>query len=249
MRRLTAVLLMAAAACRTPASRTAAVPDTTDTATAAAADGEMANMAGMRADPHMSMTPTWPLAAGDSARAQAIVDQVRSSLGKYRDVRVAMADGFKEFLPNVKHQKVYHFTSWRHAVTARFSFDPASPTSLLYKEDSGGGMTLVGVMYTESPGASLAELNRRVPLSIAHWHEHVNWCLPPRDQPSRWRDSSGGKPVFGPLGPIATQASCDSAGGRFFPRVFGWMVHVNAFSSDDPGVIWGGEDHDDHMKM
>jgi hypothetical protein len=249
MRRLIAVLVMAVVACRTPASRTAAVPDTTDTTTAAAADGEMANLAGRNADPHLTMTPTWPLAAGDSARAQAIVAQVRSSLAKYQDVRVAVADGFKEFLPNVKHQKVYHFTNWRHAVTARFSFDPASPTSLLYKEDSGGGMTLVGVMYTESPGASLEELNRRVPLSITHWHEHVNWCLPPRDQPSRWRDSTAGKPVFGPLGPIATRAACDSAGGRFFPRVFGWMVHVNAFSGDDPRIIWGGEDHDDHMKM
>ncbi|HEX4632737.1 MAG TPA: hypothetical protein VH163_02830 [Gemmatimonadales bacterium] len=250
MGRTWCLLLMFAAACRTPASRTAAVPDTTDTATAAAADGEMANMAGRSADLHMAMTPAWPLTAGDSARAQAIVDRVRSSLGKYRDVRVALADGFKEFLPNVKHQKVDHFTNWRHAVTARFSFDPASPTSLLYKEDSGGaGMTLVGVMYTESPGASLNELNRRVPLSIAHWHEHVNWCLPPRDRPARWQDSTGGKPVFGPLGPIATQAACDSVGGRFFPRIFGWMVHVNAFASNDPKIIWGGEDHDDHMKM
>jgi hypothetical protein len=110
-------------------------------------------------------------------------------------------------------------------------------------------MTLVGVMYTESPGASLNELNRRVPLSIARWHEHVNWCLPPRDTLSRWRDSAGGKPVFGPLGPIATRAACDSAGGRFLPRVFGWMVHVNAFAGDDPKVIWGVGEHDDHMKM
>lgn len=249
MPRLTAFVLIAAVACRTPANRSAAVPDTTDTRAAAAADGEMANMAGMNADPHMTMTPTWPLAAGDSARAQAIVEQVRSSLAKYRDVRVAVADGFKEFLPNVKHQKVYHFTNWRHALTARFTFDPASPTSLLYKEDSAGGMTLVGVMYTESPGASLEELNRRVPLSITHWHEHVNWCLPPRDRPARWSDSTNGRPVFGPLGPISTRAACDSAGGRFFPRVFGWMVHVNAFSGDDPRVIWSGEDHDDHMKM
>ncbi len=206
-------------------------------------------MAGMRADPHMAMTPTWPLAAGDSARARALVDQIRAGFAKYKDVRVAEADGFKEFLPNVKNQKVYHFTSMRNAITARFSFDPLAPTSLLYKEEAGGGMTLVGVMYTETPRASLEELNARVPLSITHWHEHVNWCLPPRDRPARWRDSTGGKPVFGPLGPIATQAACDSVGGRFFPRVFGWMVHVNAFSGDDPKVIWGGEDHDDHMKM
>jgi hypothetical protein len=150
----------------------------------------------------------------------------------------------------VKHQRVYHFTSWRNAIATRVSFDPASPTSLLYKEDPAGRMTLVGVMYTESPRTSLDELNRRLPLSIAHWHEHVNWCLPPRGQLDRWRDSSNGKPVFGPLGPIATQAGCDSVGGRFLPRVFGWMVHVNAFAGDDPKVIWAVEEPgDDHMKM
>jgi hypothetical protein len=30
-------------------------------------------------------------------------------------------------------------------------------------------------------------------------------------------------------------------GGRFVPLLFGWMVHVMAFSGDDPKVIWGGE--------
>lgn len=249
MRPLTLVLLMAAVACHPPGGHAVATPDTTDATAAGAADREMSTLAGMSADPHMAMTPTWPLAAGDSARARALVDQIRASFAKYKDVRVAEADGFREFLPNVKNQKVYHFTSTRNAITARFSFDPLAPTSLFYKEEAGGGMTLVGVMYTETPRASLEELNARVPLSITHWHQHVNWCLPPRDRPARWRDSTGGKPVFGPLGPIATQAACDSAGGRFFPRVFGWMVHVNAFSGDDPKVIWGGEDHDDHMKM
>jgi hypothetical protein len=31
--------------------------------------------------------------------------------------------------------------------------------------------------------------------------------------------------------------------GRFVPRLFGWMVHVMAFASDDPTVVWGME-HD-----
>jgi hypothetical protein len=53
--------------------------------------------------------------------------------------------------------------------------------------------------------------------------------------------------VFGPRSPIATQAACDAVGGRFFPRLFGWMVHVNAFAGTDPAVVWGGEGHDEHM--
>ncbi|HWZ27053.1 MAG TPA: hypothetical protein VNX15_00730, partial [Gemmatimonadales bacterium] len=70
MRGTLLVALVAFVACRTPAGRTPA-SDSTDTAAAAAADREMGGMGGMEADPHMSMTPTWPLAAGDSARARA----------------------------------------------------------------------------------------------------------------------------------------------------------------------------------
>ena len=83
MRRSLVPVLALVVACRTPAGRLATAPDTTDNAAAAAADGEMNNM-GMAADPHMSMTPTWPLQPGDSARARAIVAAVRASLAKYR---------------------------------------------------------------------------------------------------------------------------------------------------------------------
>jgi len=60
----------------------------------------------------------------------------------------------------------------------------------------------------------------------------------------RWRETRDGKPVFGPRSPIATPEACAAVGGRFFPRIFGWMVHVMAFEDDDPAVIWGGgHDH------
>ena len=83
---------------------------------------------------------------------------------------------------------------------------------------------------------------RRIPLSVARWHEHVNWCLPKWRQADRWREVRG-KPVFGPKSPIATADDCAAVGGRFYPRLFGWMVHVMAFESNDPRVIWGGHDH------
>ena len=85
---------------------------------------------------------------------------------------------------------------------------------------------------------------RRIPLSVARWHEHVNWCVPPRGQGGRWRDTLAGRPVFGPKSPVATPNACAAVGGRFLPRLFGWMVHVMAFAGDDPHVIWGaGHDH------
>ena len=85
-----------------------------------------------------------------------------------------------------------------------------------------------------------------MPLSVARWHEHVNLCLPPLASLERWRDSAGGHPVFGPRSPIATPEACAAAGGRFAPRLFGWMVHVNAFAGDDPAEIWGGHEMHEH---
>ena len=79
---------------------------------------------------------------------------------------------------------------------------------------------------------------------MTRWHEHVNWCLPPRGRLDRWGETRYGKPVFGPKSAIATADACAAVGGRFLPRLFGWMVHVMAFESDDPNVIWGGaHDH------
>ena len=198
---------------------------------------------------HMELTPLRPANPGDSARATALVVELRQAIAKYQDVGVAEADAFRMFAPQVKQQPIYHFTNYWWALANAFRFDPAHPTSLLYRKASDGSFVLVGAMYTAPASASLDELDMRVPLSVARWHRHVNFCIPPRGQRERWRETRDGQPVFGPLG-VATQEACDAVGGRFFPHVFGWMVHVNLFAGDDPKVIWGGESElHDHMPI
>ena len=209
--------------------------DTTSAAVGMAMDRSMAGP--MAANPHMVMSPAWPLAPGDSARAASIVAEVRRTLSRYRDVHQAEADGYRAFLPGVP-QPVYHYTRWQNAFAARRTFDVTRPTSLLYRPDGRGGFDLIGVMYTAPRGTPLEALNRRIPLSIAHWHEHVNWCLPPAGARERWTEQRDGVPVFGPHSPIATKEACDAVGGRFVPHLFGWMVHVQAWAGDDPAVIW-----------
>jgi len=126
-----------------------------------------------------------------------------------------------------------------------FRFEPAKPTSLLYRRRGDGGFELIGAMYADRARASEDDLDRRIPLSVAHWHEHVNWCVPPRGETARWRETRNGAPVFGPKSPIVDATACAAVGGRFLERIFGWMVHVQAFASDDPAVIWsGGHDHE-----
>jgi hypothetical protein len=48
-------------------------------------------------------------------------------------------------------------------------------------------------------------------------------------------------PRFGFAGTISTQAECEAVGGNFHPRIFGWMVHVYPFGSDDLKVAFSTE--------
>jgi hypothetical protein len=191
---------------------------------------------------HMAYTSSRPLTVADSVRAAHVVNELRQAIVKYRDVKVAEADGYKMFAPQMKNQPQYHFTKGWNAIRNQRGFDPARPTSLLYKKNSHGEFELIGAMYTASKGTSEEDLNARVPLSIAHWHRHVNWCIPKRNAKERWYETKDGRPVFGPLG-VATPEECDTAGGRFIPQAFGWMLHATTFVGNDLNSIW----HDDHM--
>jgi hypothetical protein len=168
---------------------------------------------------HMFMTSMRPQQPGDIERANEVVAQLRAGIEKYKDYHVALDDGFKIFLPNIP-QPEYHFTNYRNGFLESFTFDPARPTSLLYKK-TATGYELVGAMYTMPKRASEDQLNARVPLSVAMWHLHTNLCLPPLGQ---LRSADWTK--FGLKGSIATEDACSAAGGRFHPVVFGWMVHV-----------------------
>ena len=192
---------------------------------------------------HMETTPPRAIATADSIRAVGIVAKLRQAIAKYRDVNVAETDGFRMFAPQIRNQRVYHFTRNLWALENQFRFNPEKPTSLLYKKDERGNFVLLGAMYTAPKRFSANDLDKRIPISVAQWHKHVNWCLPPRGADQRWTEMRNGRPVFGPLG-VDSHEACDSAGGRFVKEVFGWMVHANVFASDDPKVIWG----DDHMR-
>jgi hypothetical protein len=186
---------------------------------------------------HMHMTAMRPPTPEDTARATGIIAQLRSGIEKYRDYHVALNEGYKIFLPNVP-QPEYHFTSYYNGFLEAFSFDPARPTSLLYKKTSDG-YELVGAMYTMPKRATEEQLNARVPLSVAMWHLHTNLCMPPQGQ-LRGRDMT----KFGLKGSIATEEACSAAGGRFHPIIFGWMVHVYPYE-DSLGKVFAIDRHMD----
>jgi hypothetical protein len=210
------------------------------------AQGSMKDMPGMDAagvdhsmashhmdmGPHMKMTALREPKPGDAERAQKVLEAARVVMMRYRDYHSALDEGFKIFLPNVP-QPMYHFTNYKYGVEAAFSFNPDHPTSLLY-EKHGDNYTLVGVMYTAPRRFNEDDLDQRIPLSYAQWHEHVNFCKAP---PDRWRESIPPNAKFGFTGSISTKEACDAAGGTFLPLVLNWMVHLYPDEKTD-AEIW-----------
>ena len=191
----------------------------------------MSHMHHHQMGPHMYMTKLRPSNPPDWAKADAIAAELRESIEKYKDYRQALADGFRIFMPNLP-QAEYHFTNYYNGFLESFSFDPARPTSLLYKKTKTG-YDLIGAMYTMPKRVSEEQLNERVPLGVAQWHLHTKLCVPPkgeRGQPDFTR--------FGLQGSIITKEACTEAGGTFYPVIFGWMVHVYPFENSRE-KIWG----------
>lgn len=196
---------------------------------------DMGHMAG-----HMYLTALRPSQPGDQQKADTIVAAAKLAMAPYQDYRKALSDGYEIFLPNVP-QPIYHFTKREYAFQARRHFDPTKPTSLLYKKTTDGGYQLVGVMYTDRMRATEDELNDRIPLSIARWHQHINFCKAPSEEKAAY---FGPDAKFGLRGSITTEQACDAAGGKFYPHIFGWMVHVYPYEADSKN-IWSTQD-DDH---
>jgi hypothetical protein len=237
MRTMPILACMLALSCGPKEEEGVAPGEQHDEHTAVAAENVMAGP--MDADPHLRLTALRAPSAADSARGAEILAVMRRELDRYRDIRVARADGFRQYIPGGA-APIQHYTKIRWAFRSRRELDPARPTSLLYSLDSGGNLVLVGAMFTAPPATGEDELNARLPLSLTRWHQHINWCLPPLRQRERWRETKDGKPVFGPHSPIATAEACSAVGGRFHERLLGWMAHVMAFADENP---WGEHHH------
>jgi hypothetical protein len=193
----------------------------------------MAAMAG-----HMYITPQRPMQPGDMEQAKAVVAKVKASIERYKDYRKALADGYVIANPKLK-QPQYHFMNQANTREADIQFDASKPTALLYRRTPMLEYKLEGVMYTASPEATEDELNQRIPLSIARWHRHVNFCVAPED---RAKEYFGDHPKFGMFGSIHTKEACEAERGTFHPYVFTWMVHVFPYENDFKEVFSVNDD-------
>jgi hypothetical protein len=195
---------------------------------------------------HMRMAERRVATSADSVRAAKIVAESRTALARYTDVGLAEKDGYVKFLPWLEEQDMYHYNHIQNVFATMSVFDATKPSSLLYRKEKGQ-LVLVGAMYTAMPGSTPDQLDARLPLGVAHWHEHVNFCGPRADSVRAAAATANGASVARWLA-ITSREDCTAAGGQFMPRLFGWMAHVYMFGGDDPLTIWGGE-HNDHMRL
>jgi hypothetical protein len=191
---------------------------------------------------HMCITPLRPKQPGDEQKAKALIAQVKTTIEKYKDYKKALADGYVIANPKLD-QPQYHFNNEANVRLADTQFDPTKPSSLLYRRTPTQLYKLEGVMFTARPDATEDELNQRIPLSIARWHEHTNFCAAPADKVKEYH---GDNPKFGMFGSIHTKEACQAEGGTFFPIMFSWMIHVFPYE-DTMKDIFSMNDDEAHV--
>lgn len=187
---------------------------------------------------HMCVTPLRPLHPGDGERAKVIVAEVKVAIEKYKNYKHAIADGYIQMNPKVD-QPQFHFNNEANMRLAENTFDPTRPSSLLYRRTSTQRFKLEGVMFTAPAGATNDELDQRVPLSVARWHLHTNFCAAPATKTAEYL---GAHPKFGMFGSVHTEEACKAEGGIFYPVIFNWMIHVFPYEDDFKNVFSMNDD-------
>jgi hypothetical protein len=173
---------------------------------------------------HMRFTELRPATEADSARALALVRSLRQAIAPYADLDSARAAGYRirpKVAAMLPRKAIVHMGNPRLQAGGDGAFDPAHPRALLYRHDAAGTLRLAGAMYVAPEGATLDELDARVPLGLAHWHQHVNVCVP------RSRDAQ-----IRALRRAETPEDCARAGGRF-RAASRYMVHVMIDGGDN----------------
>jgi len=169
-----------------------------------------------------------PVTFAELQSTAAQLNKARQATEKYRDVRVAEADGYRAIGPDVPGMGIHYVrvagSSQERVVSHSSGFDVERPDILLYEKDgsSRSGYSLVGVSYLfdAEPDTDGQPKNPPFPKSLASWHRHSDLCVFP--------DRS----VKGQL----NAEQCTAQGGRF-TDLTQWMVHAWIWKDSPKGVF------------
>jgi hypothetical protein len=94
-----------------------------------------------------------------------------------------------------------------------------------------------GVTEADVMNGNVAARMRPDISSASHEPDEFGRSTGPRDA-IRMRVGYLADPRFGFTGTISNQADCEAADGNFHKQIFGWMIHVYPFASDDIKVAF-----------
>lgn len=184
-------------------------------------------LAGQTAEPamahmHMSFSPERAGTAADTARAVALLEELRRAVAPYQTLDAARAAGYVPLRSpeSVKNGKLLHAGRRPRRPREGGQFDPAKPQALLFRRETDGTMHLAGAMFVAPPSATLDDLDAMVPLGVARWHQHMNICV------------SAGRSFLRRLAHATTEEACSRLGGHFRAESR-YMVHVITDAGND----------------
>ena len=154
----------------------------------------------------------------DLAKTASQLNAARRATAKYQDVRIAEANGYRAFGPDVPGMGIHYVGPHSSG------FDVEHPDILLYEKNEAvpGGFSLVGVSYllkaeTDAVGQPK---DPPFPKSLASWHRHSDLCV--------FSDRS--------VKANLTETDCVAQGGRF-NALTQWMVHAWIWKDSPTGVF------------
>jgi hypothetical protein len=158
---------------------------------------------------------TLQMSREELAQLVAQLDTVRASTEKYRDINVALAEGYIAMV-HTGSPGGAHFQHPDRIADGRFN--PAEPEILLYSQYDQGRWQLIGTAFVlpkeqvgdDHPEGFIGPLD--------NWHVHYHVCVKGR---TLWW-----------LGPQA----CEQRGG-WSGHGFGWMVHAWVWEENANGVF------------
>ncbi|MDA1347523.1 MAG: plastocyanin/azurin family copper-binding protein [Chloroflexi bacterium] len=155
----------------------------------------------------------------DSDELAALVEQLdtlRDATEKYKDVQLALDDGFVRATDEVPNMGAHFVNGWR---SLNGEFDPAKPEVLLYVTDDSGEWELVGtsfVLPTQFAGLDHPEAFAG---PLDNWHVHYQVCTGPNT-----------------ISRSSTADECQANGGVWAPTL-GWMIRAWVWVDNPLGVF------------
>ena len=144
------------------------------------------------------------------------LDDVRASTAKYRDIEVALTEGYVQLTDQVPNMGA-HFAHLERTIDG--VFDPSQPEILIYNRNDEGEWELSGTSFvlpyqlvgTEHPKAFAGPLD--------NWHVHYSLCTGP-----------------GTISRSSTPEECRAQKGIWVPS-YGWMIHAWVWEDNPLGVF------------